>query len=275
MVLGTTEGRVGVSLAIGMLLLIIIGPLVAPHSPTDIGVGPGASGPTSETPLGTDPLGRDILSRFLSGGRLVIILPVVSVVLAFCVGGAIGMFGGYKGGRSDRLVARLIDVMLALPPLLVVLILIASLGTSRGVVVLSVALVFAPRIARILRGATQGVVTNDYVTTAQARGERTPVILVREILPNISAPAIADFALRITWAILFISTLSFLGLGEQPPSSDWGLMVAESREYLASNPIGAAAPVIGIAAISVASNLIADAVSRCISPYAREGGVQL
>jgi peptide/nickel transport system permease protein len=158
---------------------------------------------------------------------------------------------------------------------LLVLVLIAGLGTSSIVLIVTVALVFIPRVGRVVRGATQAVVTSDYVAAAQARGERTGAILSREVLPNIAAPAIADFALRITYGVIFVATLNFLGLGAQPPDPDWGLMVADSRGYLAIQPWATLAPAAGIAALSVSFNLIADALTRHLTRESTRGVVPL
>jgi peptide/nickel transport system permease protein len=189
--------------------------------------------------------------------------------LSFVIGGLLGMFGAYSRGRQDQVISKLFDLLLALPPLLLVLVLIAGFGTSNLVLVISVALVFAPRTGRILRGATQAVVTNDYVAAAQARGEGTFSILMREVLPNIAPVTITEFVLRLTWAIIFVVTLSFLGLGAQPPSSDWGLMVAQARSYITVAPIPVIAPAVGIALVSVSLSFIADAMTRHLDPSSK------
>ena len=271
----STEGRVGIALGLIMLGLIMFGRFFTPYKPTDIGTGPATSGPSADHLLGTDHLGRDVLSRFLAGGDTILVVPLIAVTLAFVAGGGLGMLGGYLRGWPDALITRTFDLLLTLPPLLLVLVIIAGLGTSRIVLVLTVALVFLPRMGRVVRGATQGVVTNDYVAAAQARGERTSAIVVREVLPNIAAPAIADFALRITYAVIFVSTLNFLGLGTQPPNPDWGLMVAESRTFIAVAPLATLAPAVAIAALSISFNFIADALTRHLTRESAKGVVPL
>ncbi|HWC33076.1 MAG TPA: ABC transporter permease [Actinomycetota bacterium] len=273
--LTSSEGRVGIALGLLMLALILFGRFFAPFSPTEIGTGPPASGPTADNILGTDHLGRDVLSRFLAGGDTILVVPLIAVTLAFLAGGGLGMLGGYLRGWPDAVITRTFDLLLTLPPLLLVLVVIAGLGTSRVVLVVTVALVFLPRMGRVVRGATQAVVTNDYVAAAQARGERTSAIVVREVLPNIAAPAIADFALRITYAIIFVATLNFLGLGAQPPAPDWGLMVSESRAFIAVAPWATLAPAVGIAALSVAFNFVADALTRHLTRESAKGVVPL
>ena len=273
--LTSVEGRVGLVLGALMLALIAFGRFFTPYKPTEIGTGPAASGPSADHLLGTDHLGRDVLSRFLAGGDTILLVPLIAVTLAFVAGGGLGMLGGYLRGWADAVITRTFDLLLTLPPLLLVLVIIAGLGTSRLVLVLTVALVFLPRMGRVVRGATQAVITNDYVAAAQARGERTSAIVVREVLPNIAAPAIADFALRITYAIIFVSTLNFLGLGAQPPKPDWGLMVAESRTFIAVAPWATLAPAFGIAALSIAFNFVADALTRHLTRETAKGVVPL
>jgi peptide/nickel transport system permease protein len=274
-IVGTVEGRIGLAVGLLMLLLIAFGRFFAPYSPTELGAGIATQGPSADHWFGTDHLGRDVFSRFLSGGDTIVLVPLAAVLLAFAAGGGLGMLGGYLRGRWDAIITRAFDLLLTLPPLLLVLVLIAGLGTSSIVLIVTVALVFLPRMGRVVRGATQAVVTSDYVAAAQARGERTASILVREVLPNIAAPSIADFALRITYGVIFVATLNFLGLGAQPPDPDWGLMVADSRAYLSAQPWAALAPAFGIAALSISFNLIADALTRHLTRESARGVVPL
>jgi peptide/nickel transport system permease protein len=269
-VLSSTEGRIGLGLASIVLFVIIFGRFFTPYSPDAINLGTPTTGPTAAHLLGTDELGRDTLSRLLVGGTTIILLPLIAVVLAWVIGGTLGMLGAYRGGRTDAFVARGFDLLMALPPLLIVLVAIAALGTSRVVLVLTIMLVYLPRMGRLVRGATQGVITSEYVAAAQARGERTAVILFREILPNIMAPTTADFALRITYAVIFIATLNFLGLGVQPPKADWGVMVAEGRGFINLDPVATLAPAAMIAFLSIALNLIADALTQHVTRSGRE-----
>jgi peptide/nickel transport system permease protein len=258
----STEGRIGVAIVGLTVLLIVVGPHVAPFGPTEIGTGPPAVGPSARHPLGTDELGRDVLSRLLSGGTSVVALPLVATCIAFLLGGLVGAVSGYLGGPVDMIATRLLDVMLALPPLLTVLVIVAAFGTSSFVIALSVSAVYAPKIARILRGATQAVATQDFVQAAQARGERALSVVVREVAPNLAASAFVEFALRFTFVIIFVATLNFLGLGIQPPSPNWAVMVTEARQYVSANPLAALAPASCIAFLSVGISLVADSVTR-------------
>jgi len=276
----STGGCVGLGLAAVMLVIILFGPALAPYSPTQIGLGVPNEAPSAAHLFGTDELGRDILSRFLFGGRSVVLVPLAAVTLATLIGGGLGVLGAYAGvqpGLSwlDRAIGSLLDLTLALPPLLLALVLIAGFGATPMVMILAVALIFAPRTGRIVRGATQAVVTSDYVAAAQARGESISYILARELLPNIAATVIAEFALRTTWAVIFVAALSFLGLGAQPPSSDWGLMVAQARSFITVSPLAVLAPAFGIAVLSVALNLIADGLDQYLDPNSRKTGSPL
>lgn len=261
-VLGSIEGRAGIALGFLMILLIVVGPSVAPYSPSEIGAGKPLQTPSRHHLLGTDELGRDVASRFLNGGESVVVLPFVAITVALAIGGVVGIVSAYRGGTADAVVARLFDLLLVLPPLLVALVLIAGLGTSSRVIILTVAIVYTPRLGRLVRGAAVGVVRNDYVTAAQLRGERTTWIVRHTILPNIVGEVLAAYALYLTYCIIFVATLSFLGLGAQPPSSNWGLMVADGRSFIEVNPWQAVAATLGIAGVSVTFTLLADAVDR-------------
>jgi peptide/nickel transport system permease protein len=256
------EGKLGIAILAAFVMVMIFGPTLAPYGPAELGAGPPTAGVSLQHPFGTDQLGRDVLSRILYGGRSVIAAPLLATVLAFLLGGIAGMVAGYRGGRVDIVATRVVDVLISLPPLLMILVIVAAVESSTPVLVIAVALVFAPRVARILRGATQGAAGKEYIQAAQARGERTLYIVLREILPNIAATAFVEFAVRLAWAIIFFATLNFLGLGVQPPSPNWGVMVAESRAIIAIAPIAALAPALAIGMTSVGISLIADAATQ-------------
>jgi peptide/nickel transport system permease protein len=269
-IFGSAEGRIGVGIGSIVLFVIIFGRFFTPYPPNAIGVGGATAGPNAAHLFGTDELGRDTLSRLLVGGTTIILIPLIAVVLAWVIGGTLGMLGAYKGGRADGLITRGFDLLMSLPPLLIVLVAIAALGTSNVVLVVTIMLVYLPRMGRLVRGATQAVITNEYIASAQARGERTRAILFREVLPNILAPTTADFALRITYGVIFVATLNFLGLGVQPPKADWGVMVAEDRGFINLNPVGTLAPAAAIALLSIALNLIADALTQHVTRGGQE-----
>ncbi|ADB50532.1 ABC transporter permease [Conexibacter woesei] len=272
-VLRAPEGRIGAALALLVLAIVVLGPALAPYPPEKLGVGAPSAGPSAEHLLGTDTLGRDVLSRVLCGGASVIVIPLIAVLLAQLVGGGLGLAAGYLGGRWDAILTRLFDVVMTLPPLLLVLVLIAGLGSSAPVLAVVVALVFLPRAGRIARAATRSVAGADYVVAARLRGESAGYVVGREILPNIAGPLMADAALRLTYAIIFVATLNFLGLGVQPPRPDWAVMISEGRATIAVTPLGVLAPAVAIAALSVSANLIADALTAHWSPDVRRAGV--
>jgi peptide/nickel transport system permease protein len=269
-VLASTEGRIGLGVALIVLFVIVFGRFFTPYPPNEIGVGPATATPNSHHLLGTDSLGRDTLSRLLVGGTHIILIPLIAVTLAWIIGGVLGMLGTYKGGGVDTLITRAFDLVMALPPLVLVLVSIAALGTSNVVLVITIMLVYLPRMGRLVRGATQAVITSEYVASAQARGERTAAILLREVLPNIVSPTVADFALRITYGVIFVATLNFLGLGVQPPNADWGVMVSEGRGFINIDPVATLAPAAAIALLSIALNLIADALTQHVTHASKE-----
>ena len=262
-VLRTGEGKIGIGLGTFMIGLIILGQVFGPA--TDYGAGSPGSPSSAAHWFGTDALGRDVLSRFLHGGTTVLLIPLVAVTLSLIIGGSLGLFGAYWGGWPDLVIAKTFDVILTLPPLLVVLVIIGGLGTSNTVLIITVAFVFAPGLGRVVRGSAQSVIVNPYVLSAQARGERDLSIIFREVLPNVSGPTLAEFGLRLTYGILFVATLSFLGLGVQPPAADWGLMVSENRGLITVAPWGTLLPALGITALAVALNLSADALSKVLA----------
>ena len=262
LVLDPIEGKIGVALLVLFVLVIVLGPSVAPYKPSAIAVGLPDTSPSSAQWLGCDNLGRDILSRLLCGARSVIAVPLAATVLAFLLGGLGGMVAGYRGGRFDRVFSAAVNLVLSIPPLLVVLVILTAAGGSAPVIILAAGIVYSPKVARILRGATQGVAASEYVQAAQARGERTLPIVIREILPNIAPTVFVEFAIRLTYIVIFVATLNFLGLGSQPPSPNWGLMVAESQDTIATRPLATLAPALAIGLLSIAVSLVADAVTQ-------------
>lgn len=254
-------GRIGAVLLLLLVGVALAGPLLAPHSPTDtIGIpglprGPGA-------PLGLDFLGRDVLSRVLYGGRSTLLLGGAATVLTYLIGVTLGLVAGYSRTPLDPLIMRAVDVVLSFPALLIMLLAVTAFGNGPVVLVGSAALVLFPGVARIVRTATAEVATRAYVEAAEARGERPPAIVRREILPNIVAPIVADLGIRFSWSIILIASVNFLGLGLRPPTADWGLMVSENRSIFATNPLAVLAPAAMLALLIIGVNLIGDAYVR-------------
>lgn len=261
-ILSSRDGRAGFFLIGIMLALIVFGAFFAPYSPTEIRLAPANSPPSLKNWLGTDHLGRDVLSRFLWGGRTILAIPLVAVTLSYMTAGLLSIVASYKGGLFDVIVARIFEFLMSLPSLLKILMLVAAFGPSTPVLIMAIAISNMPGLSRVVRGAVISQAGVDYVQAAQARGESAISVVIREILPNIVGPIAADFTLRITWGIIALSTLSFLGLGVQPPQPDWGLMIQESRTSLQQAPLVAIVPAIGIACLSVGFNLAADAIIK-------------
>jgi len=257
------SGAIGLAIVVLVVAVAFLGRYVAPHDPS-APVGTPLAGPSSTAHLGTDFLGRDVASRLLYGGRSVIGLAAAATALAYLVGLAIGLVAGYTRSRVDPLLMRTVDVMLAFPPLLFLLVLITGAGTGVGVLVIGVAAIQAPGISRIVRTATLEVSVRGYVEAAVARGERAGAVVVREVLPNILAPVLVDAGLRFTYSILIIASVNYLGLGLQPPSSDWALMISENREYISLNVWAVLAPAAMIALLTIGVNLMGDAIARSL-----------
>src|SRR5262245_22547716 len=259
-VVGGLPGRIGLILVMLALAVALAGPFVAPFRYTAL-VGPILQAPSAKHMLGTDQLGRDVFSRVLYGGRSVLLLPACAVTLAFAIGGVLGLLAGYRGGRTDLAVTRVADLLMSVPPLLLVMVLVIPLGTSATVLIATTGIWFAPRIVRIVRAATASVCAKDYVLAARVRGESTVSILWHEVIPNITGTLLAELALRLNYAIIFITTLNFLGLGVQPPSSDWGLMVSEGRAFLGHRALISIVPAMMIGALAIGVNLLSDQIA--------------
>jgi peptide/nickel transport system permease protein len=251
-------GLILLALVVGVAL---IGPLFAPHA-LDAPIGLPFSGPSSSAPLGTDELGRDVLSRVLWGGRSVLALAGAATVIAYAGGLVAGLLAGYTRSLLDPILMRSADILLSFPALLFLLVLVTGAGTSDAILVIGVAVIQMPQITRIIRSATLAQSTRGFVEAAVARGESTAAILRRELLPNIVGPISADLGLRFTYSIILVASLNFFGLGLQPPSADWALMISENRSGLTLNAFAVLAPAILIALLTIAVNMVGDAVAR-------------
>jgi peptide/nickel transport system permease protein len=253
----TIAGVIATLLLVVSLGAAFLGPILRPHDPNALVAAP-MLGPSLEYPLGTDEIGRDLFSRVLSGGFDVVMISLLATVVAFTVGAALGMAAGYVQGRFDLVVTRSVDLLIALPPLLLAIVFISSFGSSLLVLVVVTSAFFVPRIIRIVRGVTVPVVANDYVKASRLRGLGTIAILWRDLVPNVAGILVVEFAARLGSVIMFIATLNFLGLGAQPPSSNWGLMVSETLHLLRSNPAAPLTATALIAALTVGVSLFAD-----------------
>jgi peptide/nickel transport system permease protein len=263
--------RAGLVLTGLIVAVALLGPLVAPHSSTEF-VGVPATGPSSDAVLGTDALGRDVLSRVLSGGRSVLWMSFASAALGVAIGVVIGLIAGYSRPWVDELLMRVSDVVLAFPQIVLALLFVSMLGAKLWLIVLIVALSHAPRVARLVRSVTLEVTRREFVEAAEILGIPRRRILVREVLPNLMTPLMVEFGLRLTWSIGIILGISFVGLGIQPPSADWGLMIGENRSALTTQPWGVLAPVACIAVFTIGTNLITEGIARAVAGIDRQGG---
>ncbi len=261
--LRTPTGASGFAIVVLVVAVALLGPYLAPHTPTAT-VGPPLQSASGAFPFGTDETGRDVLSRVLWGGRSLLGLALASTALAYLLGAAIGLTAGYSRTLVDPLLMRTVDVLLAFPPLLFLLVLIAGAGQSQGVLIAGVAVIQAPQISRVVRAATLEVSVRGYVEAAVARGERAPAVIAREVLPNILGPVLVDAGLRFTYSILIVSSVIYLGLGLEPPSSNWALMISENREFISINPLSVIAPAAMIALLTIGVNLMGDAIARSL-----------
>ena len=257
------SGAVGVTIVVFVVAVAIFGRYFAPYDP-NVPVTAPLSPPSSHYWLGTDFLGRDVFSRLLYGGRSVITLAALATGLGYLIGMSVGLIAGFSRSRIDPVLMRSVDVMLAFPPLLFLLVLISGAGTGVEVLVIGVAVIQAPGISRIVRTATLEVSVRGYVEAAIARGERSYAVIVREVLPNIMAPVLVDSGLRFTYSILIIASVNFLGLGLQPPASDWALMISDNRQYIAIQAWAVLAPAAMIALLTIGINLTGDAIARSL-----------
>ena len=257
------SGAAGVTIVVFVVAVAVFGRYFAPYNP-NVPVTAPLSPPSSHYLLGTDFLGRDVFSRLLYGGRSVITLAALATGLGYLIGMSVGLIAGFSRSRIDPVLMRSVDVMLAFPPLLFLLVLISGAGTGVEVLVIGVAVIQAPGISRIVRTATLEVSVRGYVEAAIARGERSFAVIVREVLPNIMAPVLVDSGLRFTYSILIIASVNFLGLGLQPPASDWALMISDNRQYIAIQAWAVLAPAAMIALLTIGINLTGDAIARSL-----------
>lgn len=263
--------RVGLVLTAGLLLVVILAPLIAPHSPAEF-VGAPFAGPSSGALLGTDHLGRDVVTRTLYGGRTVAWMSISAATLGVVFGLLIGLIAGYVRGLVDTLLMRAMDVLLAFPQVVLVLLFVALLGSKAWLIVVLVACVWAPQISRVVRAMTMDIASREFVEAAEVLGQPRRRILARDVVPNLTTPLLVEYGLRIAWSIWAIAAIGFLGFGIQPPTADWGLMINENRAGLVSQPWAVLAPIICIALFSVGTALLAEGISRAVAGIDRGAG---
>jgi peptide/nickel transport system permease protein len=255
------RGKVGLAITTLMVAIALLGPLIAPYSPTAFVAAPNAQ-PNSHQLFGADALGRDVWSRFLHGGLSVLGLSLASTLVGVGLGLVVGLTAAYLGGYTDEVLMRIADVFMAFPQIVLALLLVTAFGPKIWLIILVVGISHAPRVARVIRGAASQVVERDFVKAAEAVGEPRRRIIFGELLPNVTSPLLVEFGLRLTYSIGLIAGINFLGLGLQPPASDWGLMINDNRLALTFQPWGVVLPIIAIALLTIGTNLLTDAFAR-------------
>ncbi|WP_225741374.1 ABC transporter permease [Halorussus halophilus] len=261
---------IGLAILCPIIAMAIFGDVIAPYDPTVPHVTDRYAGPGGKFILGTDHLGRDLLSRVILGSRTSLLLGFGSTALALSLGVPIGLLAGYAKGRTDELLMRTMDIMISVPTLLLGLLILVVLPSSIFNILLAIGVVYAPRIARVTRSATLSVSEEPYVMAAQARGESRLHILFREILPNVTGPVVVEGSVRVGYAIMIGTALSFLGLGAGPPNPDWGYMIATAREHIYETPWFLIWPSIALMLTVMSTNLIGDGLRDVLDP--RETG---
>ena len=265
-ILASRKGRVGFAILLALVAIAVFAPLIAPHDPNAIDPSRILAGPDLAHPFGSDALGRDVLSRVIYAYRVSLGVAVGSTLLAFLFGVPLGLYAGYRGGWVDTLIMRPIDMVLALPALLLAVALIAIIGPGSDVALLAIAVIYLPILARVVRSSTLVVASQTYVEAARARGTPSRRIITRHVLPNAIGPAIVQATILMGFALQIEAALSFLGLGAQPPTSSLGVMLADGRDFLTQAPWIEIFPGVAIAITVLAFNFFGDGLRARLDP---------
>lgn len=251
------SAKLGILIVLAYIVVAIFAPWLTSYGESEIVGGPFELW-GEKYPLGTDNLGRDMLTRLLYGARNTIGIALVTTLLAFLIGGITGILAAILGGWADQIMSRIVDVLMAIPSLIFSLLLLTIFGTSIPVLIIIIAVLDSTRVFRLARAVSLNVVVMDYVEAARLRGEGLGWITLREVLPNIMPPLVAEFGLRFCFVFLTIAGLSFLGLGIQPPTADWGSMVRDNATLISYGDITPLLPAGAIALLTVGVNFIVD-----------------
>jgi len=260
---------IGIVIVLFFLVMAFIGPYIAPYSYSEQNLQHKLEPPSEKHIFGTDQLGRDIFSRILIGSRDVYMVAGSATALAVFLGLTLGLFSGYRGGIIDEVIMRSMDVIHSIPPLLLAMVILFSLGPSRFNVVLVVGFLYIPMVSRVVRSVVLELKTRQFVEAAKMRGESSAYILFKEILPNVLPHIAVEGSMRFTYAIFLVASLGFLGLGVQPPSPDWGLMVGEARTWFHVARWVLLFPAGAIALLVVGMGFLSDGLRKMLLP----GGV--
>jgi peptide/nickel transport system permease protein len=266
-----TSAKIGIILLIPTILLVVFGPLFVPHDSTTTYATQYAS-PNTTFLLGTDHLGRDTLSRVLAGGRTSIFLGLSASLLAVSLGTPLGLVAGYYGGHVDEFLMRVMDILISIPTLVLALLIVLVLSPSLWNIIAVIGVIYAPRVGRVVRSSTLSAKENEYVLAATARGESDLYIMRSEILPNILSPIIIEGSIRAGYAILLGTSLSFLGLGTQPPTADWGFMIAVARDHYWISPWMLLWPALALSVTILGFNFLGDGLRDVLDAQIDNGG---
>ncbi len=261
---GRPVTAVGVTIVLIFVILAVIGPWIAPYGVNEQIYADARQPPSPQHWFGTDNLGRDVFSRVLLGARDIFALTGLGTLLAVVSGTFFGLVSGYRGGWTDEIIMRLFDSLLALPALLLALLLLGTLGPSRYSVLIVIVIVYTPIVARVVRSVVLSVKSRGFVEAARLQNESLGRILFREILPSATPALAVEAALRFSYAIFLVASLGFLGIGVQPPSPNWGLMVSEARPYVTQLPWALFFPAAAIALLVIGVNLTADGIKNLV-----------
>ncbi len=263
----------GAVLVLGISLAALLGPWIAPFPYDEFHIRDRLKPPSTVYWFGTDEYGRDVFSRVLVGSRISLFMGVAATAVSLFCGVALGLTAGFFRGRLDEWLMRLMDLLMSFPPVILGLLILAVTPPSLWKTVLAVGIVYIPAIVRVTRSVTLELAQEEFILAARARGESSGYMLFREILPNAWPPIIVEASLRVTFAILLGAALSFLGMGAQPPSSDWGLMISEARSYLDQAWWMAVFPGLVMCLTVVGINLLGDGLREWLDPRLRHGSV--
>lgn len=260
---------IGLCIIAGYIVIALCAPLLAPYSPVDMDFGAILGGLSKEHPLGTDEFGRDVLSRLMHGARQTLAVAAGAVLLAIVVGVPVGMTAGFFGGRWDSVLMRGMDVLMAFPALLLALVVIAILGQSTVNVVIAIGIVYIPQFARVTRASVLSVRELEFIEAGRAIGLRSLPLVLRHVVPNITAAIVVQASVSLSLAVLYESALTFLGMGTQPPTPSWGLMLSDGRRFMELAPWTAVAPGLAIMGLVFGFNLFGDGLRDMLDPRVR------
>lgn len=260
-------GLVVVSLLVFVALFI---PFLSPHDPYRVAMDEQFLPPSATFWLGTDNFGRDLLTRILYGARISLIVGIVPSFISLMIGAVMGIISGYFGGRIDFIIMRLADMMIAFPSLLLAMVVMYTLGANLFNIFIALSLVGWAGVARVVRAQTLAVKEKEFIEAARANGTKKTAIMIGHIFPNVVPTLIVLFSLSIPEAIMWESSLSFLGVGVQPPEASWGLLVAKGKEYIFSAPLVAIMPGVAILITVLAFNFVGDGLRDALDPYMKD-----